>query len=80
MKENTKANLMKALSSMYEKSLANNKMYLMKKIFNLKIVENTSVAQYLNKFNIITNQPSSVEIDFDNEIRALIIWASLPNS
>ena len=71
---------MKALSSMYEKSLANNKMYLMKKIFNLKIVENTSVAQYLNKFNIITNQPSSVEIDFDNEIRALIIWASLPNS
>ena len=80
VKENTKANLMKALSSMYEKSLANNKMYLMKKIFNLKIVENTSVAQYLNKFNIITNQPSSVEIDFDNEIRALIIWASLPNS
>ena len=34
----------------------------------------------MNKFNIITNQLSSVEIDFDDEIRALIILASLPNN
>ena len=35
---------------------------------------------YLNEFNTITNQLSSVEIDFDDEIRALIILASLPNN
>ena len=35
----------------------------MKKLFNLKMVENASVAQYLNEFNTITNQFSSVEID-----------------
>ena len=34
----------------------------------------------MNKFNTITNQLSSVEIDFDDEIRALIVLASLPNS
>ena len=52
----------------------------MKKLFNLKMAENASVAQHLNEFNIITNQLSSVEIDFDDEIRALIVLASLPNS
>ena len=34
----------------------------------------------MNEFNTITNQLSFVEIDFDDEIRALIILASLPNS
>jgi hypothetical protein len=35
----------------------------------------------MNEFNTIINQLSSVEmIDFDDEIRALIVLASLPNS
>ncbi|RVW38125.1 Retrovirus-related Pol polyprotein from transposon TNT 1-94 [Vitis vinifera] len=80
VKEKTTADLMKALSGMYEKSSANNKVHLMKKLFNLKMAENASVAQHLNEFNTITNQLSSVEIDFDDEIRALIVLASLPNS
>ena len=71
---------MKALSGMYEKPSANNKMHLMKKLFNLKMAENVSIAQHLNEFNTITNQLSSVEIDFDDEICVLIILASLPNS
>ncbi|RVW83869.1 Retrovirus-related Pol polyprotein from transposon TNT 1-94 [Vitis vinifera] len=71
---------MKALSGMYVKSSANNKVHLMKKLFNLKMAKNASVAQHLNEFNTITNQLSSVEIDFDDEIRALIVLASLPNS
>ena len=52
----------------------------MKKLFNLKMAEDASVAQYLNEFNTITNQLSFVKIDFDDEIRALIILASLPNN
>ncbi|RVW24170.1 Retrovirus-related Pol polyprotein from transposon TNT 1-94 [Vitis vinifera] len=80
LREKTTADLMKALSGMYEKSSANNKVHLMKKLFNLKMAENASVAQHLNEFNTITNQLSSVEIDFDDEIRALIVLASLPNS
>ena len=80
MKENTTANLIKALSGMYEKPLANNKVHLMKKLFNLKMVKNASVSQHLNEFNIITNQLSSVKIDFNNEIRALMVLVSLPNN
>ena len=71
---------MKALSGMYEKPSTNNKVHLMKKLFNLKMAENVLVAQHLNEFNNITNQLSSVEIDFDDEIRVLIVFASLPNS
>ena len=80
VKEKAIADLMKALSGMYEKPSANNKVHLMKKLFNLKMAENASVAQHLNEFNTITNQLSSIEIDLDEEICALIVLASLPNS
>ena len=72
--------MLTALSSMYEKPLANNKVHLMKKLFNLKMAENISLAQHLNEFNTITNQLSFVKIDFDDEIRALIVLLSSPNS
>ena len=52
----------------------------MKKLFNLKMAEGTPVTQHLNEFNTITNQLSSMEIDFDDEIMALILLASLHNS
>ena len=55
VKENTTTDLMKALSGMYENPSANNKVHLMKKLFNLKMAENALVAQHLNEFNTITN-------------------------
>ena len=71
---------MKSLSGMYKKLSANNKVYVMKKLFNFKMAENASIVQLLNEFNTITNQLSSIEIDFDDEICALIVLASLRNS
>ena len=70
---------MAALSGMYEKPSANNNVHLMKKLFNLKMVEGTPITQHLNEFNTITNQLSSMKIDFVDEIKALILLASLPN-
>ena len=55
-------------------------MHLIKKLFNLKKAEGTPGAQHLNEFNTITNQLSSVEIKFDNEVHVLILLASFPNS
>ena len=66
VKEKITANLMKALSGIYEKPSANNKVHLMNKLFNLNMAENASVAQHLNEFNILTNQLSSIEIDIDD--------------
>ena len=72
--------LMTALSGMYEKPSANNKVHLMKKLFDLKMAESVAVAKHLNEFNTSTNQLYSVEIEFDDEICILIILAFLPNS
>ena len=44
VKEKTTADLMKALSGMYEKSSANNKVHLMKKLFNLNMADRKSVV------------------------------------
>ncbi|KAJ0105733.1 hypothetical protein Patl1_19413 [Pistacia atlantica] len=72
--------LMKILSDMYEKPSTNNKVHFMKTIFNLKMRECASMIDHMNDFTTIINQLSSVKIDFDEEVRALILMASLPNS
>ena len=78
--EKTTVDLMRALSNMYEKPSASNKVYLMRCLFNLKMAEGASVADHINEFNVITTQLSSVEIDFDDEIKVLILLSSLPVS
>lgn len=80
IKDRSTSDLMVALSGIYEKPLANNKVNFMKKLLNLRMAEGTSVAQHLNDFNTITDQLSSVEIEFNDEIQALIMSASLPES
>ena len=79
-KEKTTAGLMKALSSMCEKPSASNKVHLMRRLFTLRMTEGASVAQHINELNIVTIQLSSVGIEFDDEVRALILLSSLPDS
>ena len=71
---------MVALSSMYEKPLASTKVLLMKRLFNLQMIEDASIAQHLSELNIVTTQLSSVGIDFEEEVQALILLSSLPES
>ncbi|WVZ05968.1 hypothetical protein V8G54_019314 [Vigna mungo] len=78
--EKTIASLMTALSSMYEKPSAANKVHLMRRLFNLWMTEDASTAQHINELNTITIQLSSVGINFDEEVRALILLSSLPES
>jgi hypothetical protein len=79
-KEKTTKGLMDALAKLYEKPSASNKVFLMKRLFNMKMLEGGSIADHLNEFNTVTNQLSSVKVDFDNEVRALLILCSLPKS
>ena len=80
VKEKTTVGIMQALAKMYEKSSMNNKVYLMKKLFNLKMSETGPVVEHLKNFNIVVNQLVSMGIKFDDEICALILFASLLNS
>jgi hypothetical protein len=79
-KEKTMKDLMDALAKLYEKPSASNKVFLMKRLFNMKMSEGGSVADHLNEFNTVTNQLSFVKVDFDDEVRALLILCSLPES
>jgi hypothetical protein len=72
-KENTMKELMDALDKLYEKPSVSNKVFLMKRLFNMNMSEGGSVAYHLNEFNIVTNQLSSVKVDFDDEVRDLLI-------
>jgi hypothetical protein len=79
-KENTTKELMDALTKLYEKPSTSNKVFLMKRLFNMKMSEGGSIADHLNEFNMVTNQLSSVKVDFDDEVMALLIPCSLPQS
>lgn len=78
--EKTTVGLMKTLSDMYEKPSAANKVYLMRRLFNLKMGEGISVTDHINEFNTILAQLESVQIKFEDEVKALILLSSLPDS
>ena len=44
------------LCAMHEKEIVFNKVYLMKKLFELQMKDGGSIASHLNEFNIIFNQ------------------------
>ena len=58
--EKTIAGLMKALSDMYEKPSVANKVYLMHRLFILKMGEGNSITDHINEFNITLAQLESV--------------------
>jgi hypothetical protein len=79
-KEKTMKELMDALAKLYEKPSTSNKVFLMKRLFNMKMSEGGSVVDHLNEFNMVTNQLSFVKVDFDDEVKALLILCSFPES
>ena len=79
-KEKTTKGLMDVLAKLYEKSSTSNKVLLMKRLFNTKMSKGRSIADHLNEFNTVTNQLSSIKVDFDDEVRDLLILYSFPKS
>lgn len=68
---------MAALSWMYKKPLTSNNVFLMKKLFNMKMGKDGSVAEHQSEFNTVSCQLSSIGINFEDEVRALVLLSSL---
>ncbi|KAL6329806.1 hypothetical protein AAG906_037515 [Vitis piasezkii] len=68
VKEKNTSDLMKALSGMYEKLSENNKVHLMKKLFNLKMTENASETMRM----AVSNSTGKENLKY-NDIRDLIL-------
>ena len=78
--EKTTFGLIKALSNMYEKPSAANKVFLIRQLVNLKMKEGGSVTDHVNEFNSIISRLVSVDIKFEDEVQALLLLSSLPDS
>jgi hypothetical protein len=79
-KEKTMKELINELAKLYEKPLMSNKVYLIKRLFNMKMSKGGHVVDHLNEFNTVTNQLSSVNVDFDDEVKDFLILCSLLES
>ncbi|VFQ91262.1 unnamed protein product [Cuscuta campestris] len=80
LKEKTAKGIMDALSNMYDKPFAANKVFLIRELVNTKMKEGTSVTEHINKLNSILARLLSVGIKFDDEVQALLLLSSLPDS
>ncbi|CAL9121196.1 unnamed protein product, partial [Musa textilis] len=56
------------------------KAFLIRKLVNLKYKEGASIAEHLNEIQSITNQLSSMKMSLDDELQALLLLSSLPES
>jgi hypothetical protein len=80
VKEKTTEGLWKKLHDLYEKNMASNKVFLMKKVYNLNMKEGASIMEHLNEFNIITSYLAYVKLVLDDEIRAIFLMCSMPDN
>ncbi|KAM0059033.1 putative RNA-directed DNA polymerase [Helianthus debilis subsp. tardiflorus] len=78
--ETTTYGVLKSLSNMYEKPSASNKVFLIRQLVNTKMKEGMSVTSHINEFNSIISRLASVEIKFDDEVQAVLLLSSLPES
>jgi len=53
MDQTTTEGMIEGLSNMYEKPSVVNKIYLMHRLFDLKVVDSTSVVDHIDEFNRI---------------------------
>lgn len=60
--------------------MATNKVFLMKKLYNINMKEGSCIVENLNEFNVITSKVAFVKITVDDEIRVIMIMCSMPYS
>ncbi|GKE10207.1 hypothetical protein Tco_1413758, partial [Tanacetum coccineum] len=78
--EKTTFGLLKALSNMYKKPSASNKVFLIRQLVNTKMTQGATIAGHVNEFNSMISKLLSVDIKFDDEIQALLLLYSLHDS
>ena len=68
------------LDSMYERKTAMNKASVIKRLAKLEYRDGSSVIEHLNVFQGHINQLSAMKINFEDEVQALLLLSSMPDS
>jgi hypothetical protein len=78
-KEATAKDLWEKLGKLYQYKSLVNKLFLRKKLYNLRMRDGDSVAKNLNAFNTVVSQLVYVEIKIPYEDKCISLLCSLPN-
>ena len=57
-----------------------NKLFLRKKLYNLRMKDGDSVTEHLNAFNNVVSQLASIDIKILDEDKCISLLCSLPDS
>jgi hypothetical protein len=68
------------LGSLYQSKSLVNKLFLVKKLYLLRMSKDSSVTEQLNVFNTIIRQLSSADIKTTNEEKCVILLCYFPDS
>ena len=72
--------LWEKLGTLYQSKSLVNKLFLRKKLYNLRMKDGDSVTEHLNAFNTVVSQLSSVDIKISYEDKCFSLLCSLPDS
>eukprot|EP00253_Pinus_taeda_P034034 PITA_34034 len=67
------------LGTLYQSKSLVNKLFLQKKLYNLRMKDGDSVTVHLNAFNIVVSQLLSVDIKISDEDKCISLLCSLPH-
>ena len=65
------------LGTFYQSKSLVNKLFLHKKLYNLRMKDGDSVTEYLNAFNTVVSQLASVDIKISDEDKCINLLCSL---
>eukprot|EP00253_Pinus_taeda_P014733 PITA_14733 len=68
------------LGTLYQSKSLVNKLFLQKKLYNLRMKDGDSVIEHLNTFNIVLSQLAYVDIKISDEDKCIIFLCSLRDS
>jgi hypothetical protein len=72
--------LWKTLSDTYEKKVAATKIYLIRRLYNLRMKESDLITAHLNDYEGIISQLSAQGMTIDDELKPLLLMSTLPPS
>ena len=68
------------LGNLYQSKSMVNKLFLQKKLYNLRMKDGDSVTEHLNTFNTVISQLSFVDVKISDEDKCISLLSSLPDS
>ena len=76
----TTHNLWGKLCGLYEQKSAASQVYWLKQLVELKMKEGTTMSSHLNDFNTIFSNLNAQDVEFQDSVKALFLFITLPDS